>query len=99
MVKGSTPTFKLKLPVHSDSITYIQVVFVQGNECVLTVEEDRITYDGYYASFILEEWETLSFAPGVVAEIQLTVSTADGQVFVSDIKKLAIMKKYPEDLF
>ena len=29
MVKGSTPTFTLKLPVHSDIITDIQVIFVQ----------------------------------------------------------------------
>jgi hypothetical protein len=98
MVKGSTPIFTLKLPVHTDTITYIQVVFVQGNDCVLTVEEDRMTYSGMYTSFTLEDWETLEFKSGVIADIQVSVSTNDGQTFVSDIKKLAVQKKYPEDL-
>ena len=98
MVKGSTPIFTLKLPVHTDTITYIQVVFVQGKDCVLTVEEDRMTYSGMYTSFTLEDWETLEFKSGVIADIQVSVSTNDGQTFVSDIKKLAVQKKYPEDL-
>ena len=99
MVKGSTPTFTLKLPVHTDSITYMQVVFVQGNECKLIVESDRIKYRTDCAVFTLEEWETLEFIPGEIAEIQVSFSTNAGQVFVSDIKKLAIQKKYPEDLY
>jgi hypothetical protein len=98
MVKGSTPTFKLKLPVHSDIINTIEVIFVQENHSSLTVEGDRMTFDGYFVSFKLEDWETLEFAPGVIADLQLTLSTKDGDVYVSDIKKVAVRKKYPEDI-
>ncbi len=98
MVKGSTPTFTLKLPIQTDVINYIEVVFVQKNNCVLTIEDDRITRSGAYVSFTLEEWETLEFAPGEIVEIQISFSTSNGQVFVSDIKKLAVQKKYPEDI-
>ena len=98
MVKGSTPTFTLKLPVHSDMITYFDVIFVQENEHSLSVDKDRMTFDGYYASFTLEDWETLEFAPGVVAELQFTFGTKDGSVYVSDIRKVAVKKKYPEDI-
>jgi hypothetical protein len=98
MVKGSTPTFTLKLPVHSDIITDIQVIFVQENIFSLTVEADRITLDGYFASFTLEDWETLEFAPGVIADLQFSLTTDEGKIFVSDIKKVAVKKKYPEDI-
>ena len=33
-----------------------------------------------------------------VADLQLTLSTKDGDVYVSDIKKVAVRKKYPEDI-
>ena len=98
MVKGSTPTFKLKLPVHTDIISTIQVIFVQENYSSLTVESDRMTFDGYYVTFKLEDWETLEFVPGVIADLQLSLSTIDGDVYVSDIKKVAVRKKYPEDI-
>ncbi len=99
MVKGSTPTFTIKLPVHTDIINYIQVVFVQENTCSLIVDTDRMVLDGYFASFTLEEWETLEFAPGVIADLQFSLSTKDGKVYVSDIRKVAVQKKYPEDIF
>ncbi len=99
MVKGTTPTFCFALPFNTSSISYIQAVFVQNNDCILTVEDDRMTFDGYNVKFTLEEWETLSFAPNEPAEIQLSVSTYDGQVLVSDIRKTAVRKKYPEDIY
>lgn len=98
MVKGSTPTFTLKLPVHTDNVSSIQAVFVQDNECLLTLGIDRMTFSGVYSSFTLEEAETLKFAPGVIADMQVSLSTSDGQVFVSEIKKIAVQKKYPEDI-
>ncbi len=99
MVKGSTPTFTIKLPVHTDTINYIQAVFVQENTCSLIVETDRMVLDGNFASFTLKEWETLEFAPGVIADIQFSLSTKDGNVYVYDIRKIAVQKKYPEDIF
>lgn len=99
MVKGSTPTFTLKLPVHTDIISDIQVVFVQENTCSLIVEADRMAFDGYFASFTLEEWETLEFAPGVIADLQFSLTTNEGKIYVSDIRKVAVKKKYPEDIY
>ncbi len=99
MVKGSTPTFTLKLPVHTDVISYIEAILVQENECSLTIDSERMTFDGYYVSFTLEDWETLEFAPGVIAELQFSFGTSDGSVYVSDIRKVAVKKKYPEDIY
>ena len=61
-------------------------------------EEMKKQYGVEDVSFKLEEWETLDFAPGVIADLQLTLSTKDGDVYVSDIKKVAVRKKYPEDI-
>ncbi len=99
MYKGSTPTFILKLPVHADSITAMQVTFVQENNSMLSIDMERITLDSTYATFTLEEWETLEFVSGLIADIQLTIWTNDGKTIVSDIKKIAIQKKYPEDIY
>ncbi len=98
MVKGSTPTFTLKLPVHTDMLSAIQVIFVQGNTCSLTIDSDRMTFDGHFVTFTLEEWETLEFAPGVIADLQLSLTTNEGKIYVSDIKRVAVKKKYPEDI-
>ena len=98
MVKGSTPTFTLKLPVHTDIISFIEAIFVQGDEFSMSVDKDRMSFDGYCASFTLEDWETLEFVPGVIAELQISLSTTDGKVYVSDTKKISVRKKYPEDI-
>ena len=99
MVRGSTPTFRLKLPVHTDIISDVQAYLVQENEASITVEHDRMALDGYYASFTLEDWETLELVPNVVADLQITVVTTDGKIYVSEIKKVAVRKKYPEDIY
>lgn len=96
MVKGSTPTFTLKLPVHSDMITSLEAILIQEDVWSIVIEHERFTFDGYYASFTLEEWETMEFDPGVL-ELQITFRTEDTNVYVSDIRKVALKKKYPED--
>ncbi|MBQ7779269.1 MAG: hypothetical protein IJ404_02140 [Clostridia bacterium] len=96
MVKGSTPTFTLKLPVHSDMITYLEAILIQENVWSIVIEHERFTFDGYYASFTLEDWETMEFDPGII-ELQMTFRTDDAKVYVSDIRKVALKKKYPED--
>ena len=98
MVKGSTPTFTLKLPVHTDMITSLEAIIVQEDIASLVIDHERFTFNGYYASFTLEDWESMDFTPGIVAELQMTFRTADGKVYVSDIRKVAIKKKYPEDI-
>ena len=98
MVKGSTPTFTLKLPVHTDIVNAITVIFVQDNGGSLMLDTERMTFDGYFVTFQLEEWETLEFTPGVIADLQFTFATTDGNVYVSEIRKVAVRKKYPEDI-
>ncbi|MBE6582185.1 MAG: hypothetical protein E7648_02850 [Ruminococcaceae bacterium] len=96
MVKGSTPTFTLKLPVHTDMITSLEAIIMQEDVWSLIIEHERFTFDGYYATFTLEDWETMEFEPGIV-ELQITFRTDDAKVYVSDIRRIAMRKKYPED--
>ncbi len=97
MVKGTTPTIIFRLPVARDSITFAEAFILQSGNDMICIEEERMTFDDTTVSFKLEDWETMSFVPGINAEVQLTVATSDGSILVSDIKKIPVRKKYPED--
>ena len=98
MRRGSTPTFNINMPAHSSSFTSVSVVFVQNGKVILTIENDALSFDDYTISFTLSEEQSFMFEAGQNAELQLRAKTTLGQVLVSDIKQIAILKKYPEDI-
>lgn len=98
MRRGSTPTFRVNMPAHSSCFSDVTVVFVQNGNVILTIEHDFLTFEDYVLTFTLTEEQSFMFEAGHIAELQLRAVTTLGQVLVSDIKQIAIMKKYPEDI-
>ena len=98
MRRGSTPTFTVNMPAHSSCFSDVTVVFVQNGNVILTIGNEDLSFDGYSLTFTLSEEQSFMFEAGHIAELQLRAQTTLGQVLVSDIKQIAIMKKYPEDI-
>ena len=98
MRRGTTPTFTVKMPSSSSYYTDITVTFVQNREVILTLPFSRLTLRNNTVSFQLTGEETMLFEPECNAEIQLRAEERFGNVLVSDISRLAVRKKYPEDI-
>ena len=98
MRRGSTPTFTVNMPAHSSCFSEVTVVFVQNGKVILSLEDDALDFDGYSLTFTLTEEQSFMFEAGHIAELQLRAKTTLGQIVVSDIKQIAITKKYPEDI-
>jgi hypothetical protein len=71
---------------------------VQNGKVILTLSNDALSFNDYTLTFTLTEEQSFMFEAGHIAELQLRAQTTLGQVIVSDIKQIAIMKKYPEDI-
>lgn len=97
MRRGSTPTFTISLPLDSSRFKDITVSMVQNGKNILSLPFSRITKDANKISFKLTEDETLLFEEGSNAELQLRAVETLGNVLISDVNKIAITKKYPED--
>ena len=86
------------MPAHSSCFSEVTVVFVQNGKVILSLEDDALDFDGYSLTFTLTEEQSFMFEAGHIAELQLRANTTLGQIVVSDIKQIAITKKYPEDI-
>ena len=99
MIRGSTPTFTLSLPTDPSVFVSAEATFVQDGRCLLvkTTGEMAGNAADRTLSFALSESETLLFAAGSVAELQLRLVTEDGQILLSYPKRLAVGRRLPED--
>lgn len=95
MTRGSTPTFIFTLPADVSSYTGIDIYFAQNGSVILDKTADSLTLSGSTASFTMSETESLKFSASVPAEIQLRLVTGDGRIFISEIRRIAVLKKYP----
>ncbi|MBQ7125112.1 MAG: hypothetical protein IJO00_01980 [Clostridia bacterium] len=97
MTRGSTPTFSFILPAHTSLFNEIEIFFVQNDSTVLTVTKNELDLKDYEVSFFMTEENSLKFEASVPAEIQIRLVTNDGVILVSEIRRIAIRKKYPVD--
>lgn len=97
MIRGSTPTFTCSLPADASLFTEIGVTFVQDGQELVSLTRDDLTASGTSITFTLGEEQTLAFAAGVSAELQLRLVTAEGDIFLSLPKRLAVRRRLPED--
>lgn len=97
MRRGSTPTFEIKMPTFASSFSDITVSMIQDGRLVLTVPFSSLTLKDKSILFTLSEEQTFLFNEGTNAEIQARATDNFGKILISDIKKIPIRKKYPED--
>ena len=95
MTRGSTPTFIFTLPADVSVYTGIDIYFAQNGEVILDRDITSLTLSGNEVSFTMSEAESLKFAACVPAEIQIRLVTGDGKIFISEIRRIAVLKKYP----
>ena len=98
MRRGSTPTFSFRLPAETSRFAEIGVIFTQNGKTVLAVDRSRFLAESTEISFVMTKEETLAFLPNEAAELQLSLTDVDGNIWVSDIRTCTVRKKYPEDL-
>ena len=84
IVRGTTPTHTFTLPVDESNVKRIRVIYSQGGEAVIKVDDGRVSVSGTTASVTLTQQETLSFQASKAVDIQLRVVTKGGDSLVSD---------------
>ena len=57
--------------------------------------KDSLTLSGNEVSFTMSEAESLKFTASVPAEIQIRLVSGEGKIFISEIRRIAVLKKYP----
>lgn len=97
MVRGSTPTFTVLLPIDVSNLSSLVFNFVQDGSRILSFGLERLATNGKEVSFVLSEEETLAFSADSMAEMQIKLETVYGEIMLSDIRKILVKKKYPED--
>ena len=83
MIRGTTPTITYKFPFAANTLSKIRIYFMQGNETLLTIEEDDCVIDGNNVSVTLTEEETYAFNPKKRVDTQVRFLTSDGTVGAS----------------
>lgn len=95
MTRGSTPTFVFTLPSDTSVYSDIDIYFSQNGSVILDVTQAALTLSGNEVSFTMTEEESLKFTASVPAEIQIRLVTRDGRIFISEIRRIAVLKRYP----
>ena len=75
MIRGTTPTIKLKFPFEVASITQIRVYFMQGSQTVLVKDEESCVFEDDTVSIPLSEEETFEFSAKKRCEIKCRFAT------------------------
>lgn len=88
MIRGTTPTHKFILPFGTEMIKSIEICYAQNNVAVLTKEKDGCSLEDNTVNVKLTQEETLKFAEGVCAEVQVRVLTMGGDALASPIMRV-----------
>ena len=80
MIRGTTPTIKLRFPIEVSNITKIRIYFKQGSETLYVKDEDDCTFDGYDVLLRLTEDETYQLSPKKRVEITARFYLSTGAV-------------------
>ena len=97
MRRGTTPTLTFLLPADASLFDSATLFLTQNGLSVLTVGQDRLIAEGKTLSLTLTENESLLFEPWIPAEVQLRLTTPQGTVLRSEIRRLAIRPLIPDD--
>lgn len=91
MIRGTTPTHIFTTPLDVEIISDLRLSYAQEGVEIFNKKKSEVTLDGKTISVRLTQEETLKFdtAKGV-AQIQLKVLTAGGDVFSSDVMNVNV---------
>lgn len=80
MIRGTTPTITYNFPFSVSTIEKFRMYFIQGNETILTKDEDDCTFSGQNVSVTLTQNETYLFSAKKRVETKSRFLLSDGSV-------------------
>jgi len=86
MRRGTTPTHIFTIPLDSQQIKSVRVVYAQEGRAVIVKENGAFTMNGNVIKLKLTQAETLSLQHDKNVKIQMRFVLNSGESFVSDIK-------------
>ena len=89
MIRGTTPTFAFNLPFDTSMIKSAYITIRSKGIEVEKAKEDCV-FSGKTISTTLTQEETLKLPKSQVAEIQLRVTTNNGEAMASDIYSVKV---------
>lgn len=92
MIRGSTPTHNFKLPIETDTLDKIRIIYAQDDNILFVKEKDDCTCDGSTISVKLTQEETFKFDCKKSVQIQIRVKTINGDVIPSKEKLVSVEK-------
>lgn len=98
MRRGTTPIHRFTLPVKTEEISKIRVLYAQNGKLILT-KQDEVTYESGRAVVTLTQEDTLLFKSGTMAEIQLRIITTDGDVLASNVLTVRVKRLLEDEVF
>ena len=90
MEKGTTPLHTFTLPIDTDTITKLRIIYAQNGSVILTKEKTDCTLEGNQIKVKLSQEDTFKFASSCPVEIQLRVVLTDGEAYKSEIKRVTV---------
>lgn len=80
MIRGTTPTITYNFPFAVSSILKFRMYFLQGNDTILTKDEDDCTFSGQTVSVTLTQEETYAFSAKKRVETKSRYLLSNGKV-------------------
>ena len=88
MMRGTTPTHSFVLPIETDTIKTVQIVYRQNGSIKLEKGNDDCTLEGNTVTLKLTQEDTFAFADNACVEVQIRVLTKDGDALASGVKRI-----------
>ncbi len=85
MRQGTTPTHTFTLPIGTDIVSKVLIVYAQSDEEILRKTEQDCNVMGNTISVDLTQDETFLFDCGKNVQIQVRILTSDGKALASNI--------------
>jgi hypothetical protein len=98
MRRGTTPIHRFTLPVKSEEISKIRVLYAQNSKVILTKQDD-VVFEGGKAVVHLTQEDTLLFKSSSIAEIQLRIITTDGNALASNVLTVRVKRLLEDEVF
>ena len=90
MERGTTPLHTFNLPIDTNVIDRVRIVYAQNGTVVLKKENADCTLEGNLIKVKLTQEDTLNFNGAQPVEIQLRTVLTDGEAYKSQIVRVTV---------
>ena len=91
MIQGTTPTHTFQVPIDTEIIESVRIVYGQNDAVVLTKEKVDCDFGDNQISVKLTQEETFKFDENIPVDIQIRVLTNGGDALASRVERVPII--------